>query len=138
MVSIVLVGAVLVPLARDPHDDGFPLSTYPMFASPRPTTQTLDYALGETASGERRVLAPSLVGTGEVLEALAIVGRAIRHGRRESSTLCSEIAGRVARDDRYGDVVTVRLVTGTHDALALLRDGTLGREGEHVRCAVVR
>jgi hypothetical protein len=136
--SIVLVAAVLAPLARDPHDDSFPLSTYPMFASPRPTTQTLDYALGMTTAGERRVLEPRLVGTGEVLEALAIVGRAIRSGRSESLALCTQIAERVARDPGYADVVMVRLVTGTHDAVELLRDGRLGREGEHVRCAVAR
>jgi putative ABC transport system permease protein len=37
VVSIVLLGATLSPLVRDPGDDGFPLSTYPMFATPRPT-----------------------------------------------------------------------------------------------------
>ena len=63
--------------ARDPRDDAFPLSTYPMFAEPRPTTLTMDYALGETAAGERRTLSPRLVGTGEVLQAYARFERAV-------------------------------------------------------------
>ncbi len=71
--SLALVGAALSPLVRDPADDGFPLSTYPMFAWSRPTELTASYALGVTPGGGRRYLSPALVGSGEVLQARAII-----------------------------------------------------------------
>jgi hypothetical protein len=135
-VSVVLVGATLSPLVRSPDGDSFPLSTYPMFATSRPVVQTLDYALGETATGERRVLDPSVVGTGEVLQAEEVITRAIVAGPAESARLCGAIAARVATS--YPEVVTVRLVTGTHDAIEYLVHGRLGREGDRARCAVPR
>lgn len=137
-VSLGLVGVTLSPLVRDPYDDGFPLSTYPMFASKRPTTWTMHYALGEGRGGERIVLAPSLVGTGEVLQAMRVIDRAVGGGRTEQQRLCTAIAGRVAADADYAHVVNVRIVTGTHDALDYLVRDRIGREAERVRCAVTR
>jgi hypothetical protein len=133
--SCLLVGLTLSPLARDPADDGFPLSTYPMFARSRPRTLTMSYALGVTKSGERRTLRPRLVGSAEVLQAYMIVGQAVRENR--APALCRQIAERirVSGDD---DIVTVRIVTGTHDAIDVLVDDKLGREQERARCPVVR
>ena len=56
VVSLALIAATLEPLVREPYDDGFPLSTYPMFATKRPTVQTFHYALGLTRDGKRRTL----------------------------------------------------------------------------------
>ena len=58
LVSTALVAATLEPLFATPIDDGFPLSTYPMFATKRPTVQTFHYALGVTRDGKRRTLSP--------------------------------------------------------------------------------
>ncbi|HSN24884.1 MAG TPA: hypothetical protein VLT45_01330 [Kofleriaceae bacterium] len=136
--TIVLLAAVAWPLARDPLDDSFPLSTYPMFAVPRPTSLTMDYALGETRTGERRTLSPALVGTGEVLQAYALFERAV-HGPREGlQRLCTQIAERVAHDDDYGDVTAVRIVTGRHDAVDYLVRHQVGAEVERIRCLVLR
>lgn len=138
VVSLGLIGATLWPLAKNPRHDGFPLSTYPMFASRRPTLQTYRYALGETAGGQRRVLRPILVGTGEVLQAMRVIDRATASGRGETAKLCAAIAARVAHDDDFADVVAVRIVTGTHDAVEYLARDQVGRETELLRCAVTR
>ncbi len=137
-VSIVMIGATLSPLARDPYDDGFPLSTYPMFASKRPTVLTFHYALGEGGAGERVTLNPALVGTGEVLQAMRVIDRAVGGGRGETMKLCEAIARRVESDPEFSNVVTVRIVTGTHDALDFLVRDKIGRESERLRCAVPR
>ena len=138
VISIGLVAATLWPVTKDPRDDGFPLSTYPMFASKRPTVQTYRYALGETAAGERRILSPRMVGTGEVLQALRILQRGIAGGRDEAVGLCAAIAARVAREDAFREVVAIRLVRGTHDAVEYLARDRVGREVELVRCEVTR
>jgi hypothetical protein len=137
-VSVALIAATLWPVTLEPREDGFPLSTYPMFASRRPTLQTYRYALGETAAGERRTLAPSVVGTGEVLQALRVLDRAIAAGRPEQEKLCEAIAARVAADAEFADIAVIRLVTGRHDAVEYLVRDQVGREVEHHRCAVKR
>lgn len=137
-VSVALIGATLSPLLRDPYDDGFPLSTYPMFASKRPTKLTFHYALGETGAGGRVILTPSLVGTGEVLQAMRVIDRAAHAGKLEMSKLCVAIAQRVSSDADFAQVTSVRIIMGTHDALEYLIDDKVGRELERLRCAVRR
>jgi hypothetical protein len=137
-VSIALIAIVVSPVVRRPQDDDFPLSTYPMFATPRPTKMSLDYAIGETTAGERRTLSPSLLGTGEVLQAFMMLARAVHQGAAGTQPLCARIAAAVASDPDYADVATVRIVTGTHDAVDYLVRGQRGREIERTRCAVVR
>jgi len=137
-VSIAMIGAVLEPLVRDPYDDGFPLSTYPMFASKRATVLTFSYALGVGRAGERITLTPGLIGSGEVLQAMRVLDNAVSRGRREMTTLCEAIAARVAADSAWDSVMAVRLVTGTHDALDYLDAGKIGNEAERLRCPVKR
>ena len=137
LVSIALIGATLSPLARDPNDDGFPLSTYPMFAHDRPRQLALAYALGFTATGERRYLTPRIIGSVEVLQALRILDRALRD-RRELDALCKRIAARVGADADYRDVVVIKIVRGTHDVVDFLVRDQLGAEQERTRCEVSR
>jgi len=94
LISLALLAATLAPLARDPLDDGFPLSTYPMFAFPRATVQTFDYVIGETAAGDRRAIAPELVGSHEVLQARAVIESAVGGGPDALLALCRAIARR--------------------------------------------
>ncbi|HSD87224.1 MAG TPA: hypothetical protein VLB44_06905 [Kofleriaceae bacterium] len=138
VVSLALIGATLEPLARDPYDDSFPLSTYPMFATKRPAIQTFRYALGETRDGKRRTLSPSMIGSGEILQALKIVEHAVGKGRGELAALCQQIAARVAADGDFNDVVAIRIVSGTHDAVEYLARDHVGPETELSRCPVVR
>lgn len=136
IVSIVLVLAVLEPLRRKPWDDSFPLSPYAMFAFKRPTRLTMDYAYGVTASGEKRTLTPSIVGSAEVLQALTIFQSA--RARNELPQLCTTIAGRVAELGRYDDVVMIKIVSGTHDAVDYLVRHVEGTEVLRASCAVRR
>lgn len=136
LVSTALIGATLEPLLRDPYDDGFPLSTYPMFGTKRPTVQTYHYALGVTREGQRRTLAPRVIGSGEILQALRVIDRAVSRG--ESKALCESVAARVAADEEFADIAAIRIVTGTHDAVDYLAHGKVGREVQRVRCEVKR
>lgn len=128
--GLALLVAVALPLVRDPRNDAFPLSTYPMFAEPRTTRLTMDYALGETAAGERRTLSPRLVGTGEVMQAYVRFDRAVHTG--QAGALCAEIAARL-----HGtDIAWVRIVTGQHDAVDYLVHHIVGPEQDRARCKV--
>jgi hypothetical protein len=138
VISIALIAATLSPLLRAPNDDGFPLSTFPMFAWKRPTRMSMSYPIGETAAGERRYLKPRLVGSGEVLQARAIVERAVAKGGTALQQLCGKIAANVRATPRFADVVRVRIVSGTHESIAYLVDGKLGVEVERTRCEVRR
>ena len=134
VVSIALLGATLEPLIREPWEDGFPLSPYPMFAFKRPTKLSLEYAFGVTATGERKNLTPRLVGSAEVLQALTVLQRAKSRG--ELPQLCATIAARVADVARYDDVTEIRIVTGTHDAVDFLMRDIRGPELQHTSCKV--
>lgn len=136
LVSTALIGATLEPLLRDPYDDGFPLSTYPMFATKRQTVQTYHYALGVTRDGQRRTLKPRMIGSDEILQALRVIESAVARG--ETKSLCEAIAARVAADEDFADVVAIRIVKGTHDAVEYLANHKVGREHERVRCEVKR
>lgn len=135
-ITVGLVAITAYPVVLKPHEDSFPLSTYPMFARPRKTEQTLDYALGETAGGARRTLTPWLVGSGEVLQAQSVINRA--RATNKLRELCTSIAARVAADDRYADVVRILIVTGKHDAVEYLVRDKRGPETERARCEVKR
>jgi len=131
IVCALVLGAVLSPLLREPTDDGFPLSTYPMFAIRRPTKLTITYAVTEP----RHAIAPDLVGSPEPLQAMAILERAVRTPVA-AKALCERIAAKVA--GAYADATAVRIVTGTHDAVDYLVRGIQGPEIERTRCEVKR
>jgi hypothetical protein len=136
IVSVGLVAAALEPVVRKPDDDGFPLSTFPMFAAPRPSRLAMSYAVGVARDGRPRTLSPEHLGTGEVMQAFAMLQRGIDGSAGGRAALCAAIAARVARDAAYRDVVAIRLVSATHDAVAYLADGTVGAQAERARCDV--
>lgn len=138
IVATILVGLALSPLARAPLDDDFPLSTYPMFATPRSTRLTLDYAVAIAADGSRRPVPPALVGSREVLQARAILERAVADGPAAAAALCAQIATRARDDDALAGAVAIAIVTGTHDAVAYLMRGARGPERERARCELAR
>jgi hypothetical protein len=138
LISLAFVGATLSALIRDPLDDGFPVSTYPMFAQPRTIHYTEDYALGVDRMGATRPLPAETSGSSEVLQAAAVYEDAVHGGGKQLGPLCTAVAQRVAADPELHDVVAVRIVEGTHDVLALLDRGTRGPERVRWGCAVVR
>ena len=131
IVSIVLLAATLSALYRDPLDDGFPLSTYPMFASKRTTKLSVAYALGVRTDGTSYPLPSEVTGTGEVLQAAVVYEDAINHGRKALAALCTSIAAHAP-----DDVVTVRIVVGIHDAVELLVHDQRGTEHVRWQCPV--
>ena len=137
LASLALCGAVLAPAVRAPDNDGFPLSTYPMFAAPRSRELTMASARGVTRDDRPRTLSPAHVGTGEVMQAFATIQRAAAAGPDERSALCAAIAARVAGDTALADVVAVELVSGTYDAVELVAGAApAAREAPLVRCPV--
>jgi hypothetical protein len=134
--SIAVVAVVAWPVAGSPRDDSFPLSTYPMFATFRPTLMTIGYPLGVTKNGERRYLKPAMLGSGEILQAMNVFARARRSGGLP--TLCKTVAERVAKRPRFADVVEIRMIEGRHDAVEFLVRDKLGTERELARCPVIR
>jgi hypothetical protein len=133
--AIAFVGAVASPALTSRPRDGYPLSTYPMFAEDRGRTATVEQAVGMKRSGERLLLSPKYFGTDEVLQAKTKLERAIRHGR--ASALCKEIAGRVLAEQP--DVAEVVIRTITVDAIDYFTDPDRATKSERVyaRCPVV-
>jgi hypothetical protein len=141
IVSGALIALALEPVVRAPADDGFPLSTFPMFATPRAATVAVSYARGVTRDGRRRELTPADLGTGEVMQAFAMLQRAVDAGPAARQRMCEAIAARVAADGDYADVAEVRVLGGVHDAVAFVAAGMRGepsREVTHATCEVKR
>jgi hypothetical protein len=125
---VLLIGATLSPLHRSPREDGFPFSTYPMFAARRSTVLTIAYGLGVRADGTTFSLPSEVVGSAEVLQAVVVYDDAVHHGPAALAALCNSILPQV-------DVKTVRIVEGTHDAVALLVDDVRGTERVRWSCS---
>jgi hypothetical protein len=119
---LVLAGLALVvgwpALASEPAD-GFPVSSYPMFAGDRDRVVVLATAIGRTAGGEEQRLGPHAVGGGdEVMLAASAARRAIAAGGAEPARFCGEVARRVADGAGPDDVVRVEVRTERRDAVA--------------------
>lgn len=124
------------PALRRPPTDGFPLSTYPMFASDRGATATIATAVGIDATGAEVRLSPELLsGTDEPMQAISTAAAAVREGRADA--WCAQVAARVARaDDGLVEVVVQR---ETHDVIAHFAEGAPPLDVDVVaRCEVER
>jgi hypothetical protein len=116
----VLIAVALVtawPALRRPPTDGFPLSTYPMFAADRGDTSTIATAVGLTPDGEVVRLSPEILsGSDEPMQAVSTATDAVRDGRAEA--WCDQVAERVSDDA----VVTVEVRRETHDVIEYFTD----------------
>ena len=129
VVTVGVVLAVGAPAVLPGADDGFPISTYPMFTSDRGRVMSLDTVVLVTGDGRERLSPEAIGGTDEIVLAAVIVGDAVDEGPAALQRLCREVAERV---DRPG---TVEIVTERHDTVALLQDGAAPVEIEvHDRC----
>jgi hypothetical protein len=135
-----VLACVLLPLGWTRTADSFPLSNYPMFARDRRSARVhAIYAVAVDPDGERRWVAPELVANREVLQARAVLERAAMGRERALDGLCRSIAGRVAgRGGALAGASEVRIVRGSHDALAYFDRGQLGREKLLASCPVAR
>jgi hypothetical protein len=123
--SAALLGAVVAPAFSDPADDGFPLSTYPMFARDRGRVATTARAVAVAADGAERRLPPSVLGTSETMQAIQTLRRSIAAGPREAERLCRAIAARLRTEAWEGArgaeaPVRVEIQTVAVDSVAYL------------------
>lgn len=136
--TVLVVAALLAPVALD--RDSFPLSTYPMYASARPTRVDLPTAVGVDAGGATHRLSLALIGASD--DPLIVAGE-LREaiGRGHAGRRCEEIARRLvdagATAEGGEPLVAVEVVTERRDVVASVRDEDwlLGRSVE-ARCAL--
>ncbi|QGG96204.1 hypothetical protein [Actinomarinicola tropica] len=138
--AVVLVVVALVvawPALRRPPTDGFPLSTYPMFASDRGAESVVATAVGRTPDGQRVRLSPEvLAGTDEPMLAVSTARRAVASD--DADTWCGEVARRASGTTDGGEpVAAIEVVVETHDAVAHFVDDAPPLDVEvHATCAV--
>lgn len=78
------LGVVLVaasPLLRNPLDDGFPLSTFPMFAIP--LDQPTFYSAEGVGRDSRVMLSPELIANGAAMQSAQALQSAHAQGRAD-------------------------------------------------------
>jgi hypothetical protein len=106
-----------------PDTDGFPLSTYPMFSTPRPAVASFVTVVGADGAGRSRWLSPTLAnGTREVVQAAAVVNRQVAAGR--AADLCTEVAARLAGAGP-GTTREIEVVTLRYDTVAYFSSANL-------------
>jgi hypothetical protein len=133
-VSLAMLAAVAWPLGRDPlRGDSFPLSTYPMFATPRPDARLrMAYVIATGPDGRRRHVPPALVASPEVMQTIITVQRAVARG--EAPALCRRVAAGLVGRARYRGLTEVQVIAGDHRAIAYLVRGERGSERVVARC----
>ena len=126
--ALVVLWPALLPRASD----GFPLSTYPMFANDTGSVVAIQTAVGVDAAGDEHRLDPHAIGGGDEPVLAAEAARyAVRNG--EAAEYCAEVAGRV--DD--ADIVAVVVRTEVRDAVTDVDASEPARDiTVHARCEV--
>jgi hypothetical protein len=139
VVSAVLLGATAWPAFLPPSQDGFPLSTYPMFASRRGRVHEVVSARAIAADGSWVRVPPVYVANAETMQAIRTLSQAVRRGEAESLQLCAAIAGRLRGADaaELAQAVRVEIVTERVDAIDYLAGRARAEEVHvHALCAV--
>ena len=113
--------AAATPALRAPHDDAFPFSTYPMFATPR-EQETLLVAEGITSGGSVAI-PPRYVANGPVMQAMSTLYQAQARGPDALRKLCQGIAERVQQAPELAGVRRVQIVSATFDPIKYFQDG---------------
>jgi hypothetical protein len=138
VVSAGVLACVLLPLSWPASRDSFPLSNYPMFAHERRSAVlNAVYAVALDRGGQRHWVPPIALGTREVLQARALLEGTSMRGRAAVRGLCESIAARLpAMGGELAGAVEVRVVRGSHDAIAYFERGALGPERTLSSCRV--
>jgi hypothetical protein len=136
-VGLAALAAVLSPLASM-HDDSFPISSYPMFARPR-GQPTLYAVVARARDGSERRLAPSWLGSSEVLQAKVLIQRSVERGPEATRELCRGVAERIAAAPDARDLRSVEVLRRRYDPVAYFVAGPTPLEEERLaRCPVPR
>lgn len=126
IVSIVVAALLLAPAFRDPSDDSFPLSTFPMFSkAKRDPGLVITQVLAVTAEGSRKPLPPELAtGNLEVIQALQMIRNEVYGGRERATRFCREVAARV-RDagEPWRSARAIEIVRSHFDTVAYFETG---------------
>jgi len=138
--SLSLLAAVAYPAFLEPYEDGYPLSTYPMFSNPRPRTVQVTRAIA-LGDGVAVAVPPAYVANSEAMQALQTLKKSVADGHRAQLRLCEHIVSRIqaAHDADFAGADRVELQTVTLDSIAYL-GGQLEplSSRTHVRCALER
>lgn len=118
-VSLLVLGAVVSPALSSTPTDGFPLSTYPMFSHGRTDPMaTMNHVVGRTTAGVEHPIPPRLVANDEVLQAKAVVDRAVRQGAATQRELCVAVADRLRTETgELAEVTSVEVRSATYDSV---------------------
>ena len=119
------LGLVLVaasPLLRNPLDDGFPLSTFPMFAEPlsRPVFYSAE---GVRADHSRVMLPPETIANGAAMQAVQTLQTAQGQGREALRELCERIARQLPHNPEWRDVQRVEIASARYDPVTYFVSG---------------
>ena len=130
----ILAAVVLWPAFQREPADGFPISSYPMFAKRSGTVVRLPTAVGLGAGGDVHRLGSHVISGGdEVVLAAEQARLAVEEGTESSEAFCREVARRVHDDD----IVRVEVRTEVRDAVADVRaDDEPIDVVVHARCVV--
>ena len=133
LVTVTALGAVLYPLRQllrpvEQRKDGFPLSYYPMFSTPRRQHAHVAYAVGVAADGTRRYLPHTRIGTGGLNQVRRQLYRiAITDDRADA--WAPRLAAQLAANPACDDLVRVEIIRGEFDLdKCLLDHHTQGEE----------
>lgn len=137
LVSVVFIALTLWPALREPPEDSFPLSTYPMFSTVRKTTW-LHVIVGYDAAGEEHKIPPPLVANFEVMQAAQTIRKAIR--RKRAKQLCEEVAARVAARPGFAAVERLEVQSRLLDPRRYFEEGGAVPKQikRRARCELVR
>jgi len=118
-VSAGVLGAILWPLQRPVLEDGFPLSTYPMFVQDRSTVK-LYRAVGLDDQAAEHILPPRLIvgDDQEPMLAAITVEREMRRGQARRAELCAQIARAAREDPDFSELLAIELRIELHDPIA--------------------
>jgi hypothetical protein len=139
LISLVVLGAVAAPVLRDPEDDAYPFSTYPMFSHRRGRTNAVTSAIAIASDASEVRVPPYYVANSETMQAFYTLARAVRAGQDESDQLCQAIASRLphASEPELARATRVELVTESVDAIDYLAGRARPFDRRvHARCPV--
>jgi hypothetical protein len=117
LVGLGVVVAAALPALRPASDDAYPFSTYPMFTDRRDRV-VLGIVERIDEKGRARGVSPALVGSNNVMQAHAMVERALHRGPDAARALCEAIAARIVERERGKKRVRVRVVRGQFEPVA--------------------
>lgn len=109
-----------------------------MFARPR-GQPTLYAAIARAADGSERRLAPSVIGSSEVLQAKVLITRSVEQGPAATQAFCRGIAERIAASPPPMELRAVEIVRRRYDPIAYFTTGPAPLEQELLQsCQVPR